>query len=263
MEWKAIYNTNNEFVDAQHKELVRIVNELENSLARGDSDVPQNMSSVLTCVKYCIEVKQKIIDESAIVDADVKSQPYSESLKELLDFFTSADIGARKKIGFIVQWLKNHLISEKERFANIATKGISVQDVKSRDYSDGKKALNAKYEKLKSLFTKKLISADDFKENKGKIFTEFLFKLGLENFDGVYDELDELTEKNYISDKEKTEYLAMFLKKSGIEDALSKINDVDGKLRYLIALRDNELITEEKFLGMKNKIIEACLEMEY
>ena len=261
MEWKKVYNTNNDVIDAQHKELVRIVNELENSFARGDSNISQNMSSALTCVKYCIEVKQKFLSDVSFEGLEEQSEIYNKSLKELLDFFTSAEVGARKKVAFIVQWLKDHLITEKDRFAKMVINNIPAEkDVKEKNDND-RQGLVRMCEKLKSLFVKKLINSDDFRENKAKIFTDYLFNRGLENFDAIYGELDEFAESAMISDKEKAEYLARFLKKSGVENALANIHDIDGKLRYLIALQENNLISKEKFAGIKNKILESYLEM--
>lgn len=260
MKWKIDYSTHNEVIDAQHKELVRIVNELENSLSRDDINIPQNICSVLKCVMYCMELKQSFLKESSCNELADQSHYYCESFKKIFNFFILTQTDDNEKVGFIVQWLESHLINEKNHFSKIINSNTLPNDYKKSNFGNERILLNNKYEKLKYLMSEKLINADDFKENKSKIFIEYLFNLGLQNFNTSYNELDNLYKTKIISEAEKTEYLASFLKKAGTKDALSKINGIDGKLRYLMSLNKSQLISEEKFEEMKQQVLEIYLE---
>ena len=259
MQWNDIYVTNNEVIDAQHKELVRIVNELENSQKRGDNNIAQNMSSVLTCVKYCIEVKQKFLSDISFSGIDKQRRYYDKTLTDLLNFFTSAEYPSRKKVAFIVGWLKQHLLFEKEALGMNSLPQPESSSVQDGLLTNNRKKLEQKYEKLKALFTKRLIDSDDFKEHKAKIFSEYIFEQGLQDFDTTFAELDELQKSGLISENEKAEYITRFLKRSGIEEALDNITEIEGKLLYLKALAENRLISEEKFIEKKNDLLAKFL----
>ncbi|GAB4275701.1 MAG: hypothetical protein Kow0029_17110 [Candidatus Rifleibacteriota bacterium] len=158
---------------------------------------------------------------------------------------------------FLLRWLNNHILGYDLKFGKYRTDTLREQD----EHAVGLKEIEVQAKpierlaKLKKLFQEKLISIEDFKEKKIKIFADHLRGRGLENLRDSIIDLQKYVMQGHINDKEKGLVLVEFFSNVDLDNSLKEINELEAKLILVNTFYECGLIEEEKFQSLKEKIL--------
>lgn len=129
-DWSPDLETGNEDIDAQHRSLFALANELEDALGGGDFDVDTVENAIYGLTDYVVE---HFSDEEALMaEVHYPALATHRSLHEHLTgdtmgfaarYFNGERVAASKIAPFVAGWLQEHIRGEDMRFVEFLKRG--------------------------------------------------------------------------------------------------------------------------------------------
>ena len=116
--WTPKFNTGIEKIDAQHKQLVNIINELYDARHSQNSQevVNEILSKLTDYAEYHFDYEEKLINQlnsSMLEDHKAKHQKFRTYIKEILGFQTKEKFFVEDMLMmFLESWLTKHILTE-------------------------------------------------------------------------------------------------------------------------------------------------------
>lgn len=261
MQWKDSYSIGNEEIDFQHKELINMTDKLQKSLTKDseDSNIVEALKFIVKYTRHHFESEERYMERIGYPGLESQKQLHQGIVKNVSDIFLQLKRGHKidlvELVNFLVDWVIDHVISEDgkigEYFRNNREKLIE-NDINQEQYD----LLIDKFNKLKELFSKGLINAEDFKEQKSKIVNNFISSRDLKDFCSTCVILDKLLNANFITEKELLYCITDSVDVKTPQETMDKIMCIDGKFRYIKALFESDIISEDEYNDLKKGLLE-------
>lgn len=120
--WKTKYDLGIDIIDAEHKKLMQIINNLNDSMI--NKDARENILSVLDDLVSYTELhfkrEEEYFDEFLYVNRNQHKRQHKALIKQIVDFRAKADqntIGMPIEVmSFLKTWLTGHIMSEDKKY---------------------------------------------------------------------------------------------------------------------------------------------------
>jgi len=127
--WDGSLKVGVDVVDAQHRYLFEIINEIQEKLAMGHARnaLQDGVDSMRTYARYHFDTEERLLEEHGYPDLKAHRQAHREFL-EALDRLAgqepSTDL-AHQALGFLLSWLSGHIQAVDGRYAPfLAERGV-------------------------------------------------------------------------------------------------------------------------------------------
>lgn len=122
MKWNSTFETNIKKIDQQHRGLVQILNELHDSMLRGDSD--STMGKLLEkLVNYTVvhfKTEEEFFDKYEFPDTSKHKAEHNDlagkASKLLDDHKAGKTVVSADLMYFLKDWLKNHILGSDKKY---------------------------------------------------------------------------------------------------------------------------------------------------
>jgi hemerythrin len=127
VQWCEAFDTYIPEVDEQHKKLVAMINQLDDSLKQGKGLVNETVGAVLIelvdYTGYHFEAEERIMQEYSF-DGYLEHKKLHKSLKRdiaglLKRMKKGESINVLEMTSFLAEWLVNHIIKEDQKFGRV------------------------------------------------------------------------------------------------------------------------------------------------
>ena len=120
VQWQKVFETNIEEVDEQHKKLVAMINQLEDSLRRGMGIVNKEEGKVLTALveytQYHFEDEERIMRDIGYQGLQEHHALHEDLKRKIVSLLKRLKVGESVNVfelmSFLTDWLLNHIIKE-------------------------------------------------------------------------------------------------------------------------------------------------------
>lgn len=131
LEWSQEYSVNVRQMDEQHKNLVGMINELDESISNGtvNEAVKPVLDELLDYTAYHFISEEKLLEMYGYPRLRQQKQEHEALTWRVLDlrsrYEAGEGVGPMEVLDFLTEWLKNHLIaSDKDYGAYLNSKGV-------------------------------------------------------------------------------------------------------------------------------------------
>lgn len=131
VEWKSIYETKVSEVDAQHKKLVSIVNELHAAMTMGKGkEILSNVfNELVEYTLYHFSTEEKYFDQYAYPEADLHKKQHKDLVEQVATLKSKYEAGEKvltlEVMNFLRDWLHDHIIGSDKLFGPyLKSKGV-------------------------------------------------------------------------------------------------------------------------------------------
>ena len=120
--WKKSYNIGVPEVDAQHRRLVGMINELSDAMMdrHGQRTVPHILTELTDYIQLHFETEESYMQENQYPGIHQHKQMHIDLTRKVLDFREKAregqEVKAKELLDFLCSWLKNHIMVEDKDF---------------------------------------------------------------------------------------------------------------------------------------------------
>lgn len=266
MYWDESLSVGCDLIDGQHKELINLVTELEESARSGltNEQLARALKFIVNYTRHHFLAEEELMKSIGFNELPHHRELHNELVHKvteiLLQMKEGKDPEAPNLIQFFIEWVKKHVNEEDRKIGTYWRKwsnGAKVMDCRIKSVSERRAAIIPRLDKLKELFRIKLIEIDDFKAKKQSLFEGLFVELGPNKIAEGLSDLDHFLKVDIIGSKERDMIIEGYLRKLNPEADLEVISEVEDKLIFVRLLRERELITEEKFNQLKTRILEA------
>ncbi len=266
MYWDESLSVGCDLIDGQHKELINLVTELEESARSGltNEQLARALKFIVNYTRHHFLAEEELMKSIGFNELPHHRELHNELVHKvteiLLQMKEGKDPEAPNLIQFFIEWVKKHVNEEDRKIGTYWRKwsnGAKVMDCRIKSVSERRAAIIPRLDKLKELFRIKLIEIDDFKAKKQSLFEGLFVELGPNKIAEGLSDLDHFLKVDIIGSKERDLIIEGYLRKLNPEADLEVISEVEDKLIFVRLLRERELITEEKFNQLKTRILEA------
>ncbi len=262
MEWDADCCIGFSAVDARREELFDTVRRLQTRNSMLDQEkVLLALKAAAQYASQVFPIEEELMREvffPGLISHQEEHQNFKKEAIHFLEGLKNSDEDDLKRIVvFLNHFVERHLLGSDIEFARFKFEMALRQEalkIEMREKEFRQKPIE-KIQKLKHLFKEKLINADDFRERKVKIFAEHLVSRGLPSIKKGIEDLDYFQKNDHLSEKEKKLAIIEFLGKVDLEKSLADLQEVEEKLILLNSFFEFELVSEEAFLNLKDKVL--------
>jgi hemerythrin-like metal-binding protein len=120
--WKKSYHIGVPEVDAQHRRLVGMINELSDAMMdrHGQRTVPHILAELSDYIQLHFETEESYMQENRYPGIHQHKQMHIDLTKKVVDFREKArqgqEVKAKELLDFLCSWLKNHIMVEDKEF---------------------------------------------------------------------------------------------------------------------------------------------------
>jgi hemerythrin len=264
MKWVRSFEIGCNKVDSQHQELVGLVAQLEKDLSVGipGKQLADALRFIVHYTRYHFDSEELFMANIGYPELEKHKQIHDELIDKvnciLLDLKTGKKLEAKDLYQFLAEWVKSHVLEEDKKIGDFYRLGKASTEelLMQKDMAQKKGKIIAYFNKLKDLFLKKLITIEDFREQKVK-FIVSLFKNGsFKNLRAFFHEVEELVLEDLLTEKEKDSITFSIFSDFDFNKTLGIIPDAEGKLFFLRNVQELELVDEELIAEEKEKILQ-------
>ncbi len=266
MYWDESLSVGCDLIDGQHKELINLVAELEESSRDGlnKEQLARALKFIVSYTRHHFSAEEELMQSIGFNELPRHKEIHNELIHKVTEILLQMKEGKDPEtpglIQFFIEWVKKH-VSEEDRkigtYWRTWSNGVKIMDCKIKSVSERRASIIPRLDKLKELFRIKLIEIDDFKAKKQSLFESLFVELGPNKIAEGLSDLDHFFKADIIGSKERDLIIDGYLRKLDAEADLEKIAEVEDKLIFVRLLRERELINEDKFAQLKTKILEA------
>jgi hemerythrin len=127
-EWNPSYELGIEQIDGQHKELVRMINDLYDSIKGRDSAevVNRTLAQLLQYVEVHFDTEERAMQERGYPEFSEHHKLHEDLRRKVFDLKKSqlqgVDIATFELLNFLTDWLKEHIAYEDKLFGDFVNK---------------------------------------------------------------------------------------------------------------------------------------------
>ncbi|MDD3148031.1 MAG: bacteriohemerythrin [Candidatus Riflebacteria bacterium] len=269
MKWDPALSVGCEAIDNQHKELIQLVDELESVSGSGISSelLARSLKFIVNYSRHHFSAEEELMKSIGFDDLPRHKEIHNELIQKITDILLQMKDGHNpaplELVNYFIDWVKKHVMEEDQKigaFWRTNTSGAKYMadaEVKTKSVSERRASILPRLDKLKELFRIKLIEIDDFKAKKIGLFESIFIELGVNKISEGLSDLDHFLRNSIISSKEQSAIIASYLQKLDLEKDLESIPDIEDKLIFVRLFREHEIISEDKFVELKTRILDA------
>lgn len=262
MEWDLSCNVGFASIDHKREELFNLIRPLIRNNGGGlDARVFQALKATAQYASQQFPVEEELMRGDGYPGLAEHQEQHNQLRKQVISYLSSVKEGESSRIGeivrFLLRLLDQHILGSDLKFSDY--RESSFQKNKENELEQQIIAVKQrpieKILKLKNLFKEKLITIDDFKDRKVKIFAEYLKERGLENLRMSFNDLEEFQKNDHLNEKERKLVIIEFLARLDLCNSLESLNGIEEKLVLLNTFFECEMVDEEAFQNHKDKIL--------
>ncbi len=263
MIWSDSYSIGCERVDAQHQELCHLVDELESNIGSETSGktLAEALKFVVNYTRHHFNDEEKLMKVVAYPRLEEHKKLHNDLIHQVTEILLQLRDGKKLEpvelLKFLTDWVKNHIIEEDKKIGNFLVNRKFYQEEieKKKLLSVQREAVLVKFQLLRDLYRKKMISADDVKEKKTHILVNRGKELGLANLRDFIDDLQFYRNCDFLCESDQKRVLTEFLESQDFTANLQTLNDTETKLLYIRTLYAQQLISEPQMESCKDEIL--------
>lgn len=260
MLWDKSFEIGCELVDDQHRELVALVSDFEESVHRSVSG--QKLAEVLKFLvnytRHHFSSEENFMKKIGYPATDEHKKIHDDLINMVTRILLDLKSGKRPEpealLAFLVDWVKDHVLEEDRKIGQFYQREFGAENICGLGPQHQK--IVEKFSRLKELFHKKLINIEDFREKKISILVDLLREIGLKEIRPFFCEINRLIAEDLVSEKDKQFVAESFFRGVLLPQALEKLNDVETKLFIIRLFENHGLATEEESATERNRILE-------
>jgi hemerythrin len=265
MEWKAEYDIGIDRIDKQHRQLAEKISRLEAaSKDAQNKEMGSALKFLVDYTHYHFSEEESHMQEVGFPACERHKTLHRELSQKLLEILlklkNEGTIQPQELIGFLTDWLVNHILDEDKKLGlyisgqkdNTTAKDIALQEIAEAD-------IVKKLQKLKALHEKQLISEVDYESKKKSFLTHYSSAEALQDprtADHKFSFLETLQKDHLITKEDEKEHKAILFKQIDLESFLNQIPEIEKKLVYLKSIYEDHFITEEAYESLKSKLLQ-------
>ncbi|HNX76735.1 MAG TPA: bacteriohemerythrin [Candidatus Rifleibacterium sp.] len=266
LKWHESLSVGCELIDNQHQELIKLVNELEGSLSAGLSPelLAKSLRFIVNYTRFHFSAEEELMASLGFAELKQHKEIHNELIQKVTDILVQMKEGKKpdfvELVAYFTFWVKKHVMEEDQKigvFWRQKNTGTTKIEAKTKSIAERRAEILPRLDKLKELFRMKLIEIEDFKTKKINLFESIFLELGVNKIAEGLSDLDHFLRHDVISSKEMNSIVASYLYKLNLEKDLDEIPDIEDKLIYVRLFREHEIISEERFVELKTKILDA------
>lgn len=262
MEWNKESCIGFDAIDLKREELFRLIIKLVDvEVGKADEKLFPALKATAEYASHQFPVEEELMRDVFFPGLIEHLEQHNYLKKQVSAYLVSLKEGnvsePEEIVRFLLRWLNNHILGSDLKFSRYRDSTFEKQEefVKEQKSQDEKHRPLEKIQKLKSLFKEKLISIDDFKERKIKILADYCRQSGLEKLKSSLHDLELFQKEDHISEKERKQIIQDYLGKLDLEKSLVDMKEIEGKLILLNSFFEFELVNEEKYLDLKDRVL--------
>jgi hemerythrin-like metal-binding protein len=127
IEWDEAFSVNNEEVDSQHKKWLSIINDLHDSMMKGDismSATLNTMKSMKEYVKYHFDFEEEYMRKINYPDAEQHKRIHDKFYVMVNEYYNNMHSGKLVLNGeimnMLMNWFKDHILHEDKKYSESA-----------------------------------------------------------------------------------------------------------------------------------------------
>lgn len=265
MQWDKSFELGCECVDDQHKELVSMVSQLEAKMEKGitNPELAEILRFLVKYTKYHFDTEERFMKNIGYPELESHRKKHDDLIEEvnniLLSIKTEKKIDVQGLYLFLVDWVKKHVLEEDKKIGEYYQKMVCTGEASKYPvcFSSQREMTIKHFKKLIELFKKKLITIEDFREQKFNYLVEQFSSVGPEHICNFCRELDFLVSADMLGAKEKENILIAILEKLDFPELLQQIEDTESRLFLLRKMQDYEINDEMVVEKERRKILET------
>lgn len=123
IEWKQSYSVGIDEIDEQHKELIALINDLQEALdqSKGNEVISDIINKVVDYTHYHFDHEEKLLEKKSYPDlAEHKKvhAQYRADMQQLKEQFESSDMFFKPKlVRKLMMWLRTHIMETDMRYS--------------------------------------------------------------------------------------------------------------------------------------------------
>lgn len=264
MDWEKSFEIGCEKVDLQHKELVNLVSQFEESLKAKVSgkQLADILRFLVSYTKYHFFSEETFMEEIKFPDIDKHRKIHDDLIESITGILLSLKAGETldpdKLYLFLVNWVKDHILEEDKKIGKFYRDGQeeTPELQKEKQLSEERILTVKKHEELKLLFANKLINSEDFAQQRIKIVTSIFEKYGLTKLPQFFSHMDFLIKTDLLTETDKKNISQKIFHNLDLEESLAQVTKIENKLFLLRSFNDLELVSKESIESHKEKILQ-------
>lgn len=264
MKWKKRYEIDVPFIDQQHCEWFKRVDQLGRAIEKGKASV-----EMATALKFVVEYTQKhFIDEQAYMQeiqypgAASQHKLHKSFEKYIVDVLTNLkrgkDVPAQQLFQFMTDWMKEHILKEDAQIAAFVSQGRGTDASQTPAQNSPDDPLKEKLDELAAMRASDLITEEDFASKKSDMLINFAAgPCSAAGADSIF-KLQKL--KTYIADGLLAEADLDVGRQAlacnvNVGKELGRLNGNKARMMHLKTLLDEKIINTEQFESHKAEIL--------
>ncbi len=262
MKWDESYNIGFDAVDARREELFYVIKELSlTSFGNRKEKIVNALKLTAHYASQCFPIEEELMRDMLYPELIIHHEKHTELKKQVSRFLVALkdedNCDFDKIIRFLLDWLEQHVLCDDLKYREYRLSTFKMQEdcLKEQELSAKKQIPLNKLAKLKHLFKEKLITIDDFKERKIKIFSAYLESQGLDKLKCSIADLEFFQANDSLTENEKWAAILEFLSSVNLNQSIEDLEDVEDKLILLNSFYECELVGENEYLEYKDKVL--------
>ena len=265
MRWDKSFELGCECVDDQHKELVSMVSQLESKMESGitNPELAEILRFLVKYTKYHFDTEERFMKNIGYPELEDHRKKHDDLIEEVNEILLS--IKTQKKIDvhglylFLVDWVKKHVLEEDKKigeyYQKMVCKGENLRYPVC--FSANREKTIKHFKKLIELFKKKLITIEDFREQKFNYLIQQFSAFGPGHICNFCRELDFFVSADLLGTKEKENILIAILEDLEFPESLQHLKDTESRLFLLRKMQDYEINDIRMVENERRKILET------
>lgn len=255
MQWSDSFNLGISSIDAQHRELVKLLNKLQLAMQKGDSQAAY-ANTIRALVEY---TRLHFADEEAYMQLirypdefehkKIHGALVEEIKKILISLKQNKPIQPVSLMRFLNEWVCKHILEQDMKIGAYVKSQRSVTtiaQVEITPFGEDGAAMFAKFQSLSKLFEQQAITPEEFITDCGTTLDAFFAEMDDTKYlEKALSFTAYLVKQNVIADTDKQVLDSSLVKRALAAGIMARFNDASSKLRFLKSLHEAKVLTDD------------------
>lgn len=262
MQWEKAFEIGCQMVDAQHQELIGLVEQFEKSIDVdfSGSTLADVLRFIVGYTRYHFQAEEKFMKEISYPELEMHHCKHDELIYEvtqiLLKLKRGEKLSPESLLLFLQEWVKKHVLEEDMKIGEFYRLHVAQGKNEGCCFASEKENVLTRFSKLKELFLKKLISIDDYREQRVKYLIECFNKQPINQIRGFFHLLQCLKDSDTITQKDFDMFIEGAFSGKELSKLLEQIPEIESKLFVIRIYIEFELGSAEVIEKEKQRILD-------